>query len=306
MDESPQLPVTSSGMTTIRALVGRARSRLRLQAALEGATTASILAIAAALAVVYGLRAGALTSTTATGLLVACAAIVLAGAAVGASRRVDDERVARRIDRANDLADRLSTAVAFDRALATGNLAGLVDGSDSEETHALMEAAIRDAVRAAPRADVAIAAPYAVPRDARAAAVFAVVAALAAGLGFPTPNRTPAIYGAFPNWGRPLAHVVIKGEHLRETATRPVEHAMIDRRTGLAVAAAGANLLTAAKAPAGAHDGMVVTLGRAEGSVPVKILDWQSDAISIEIPANAAPGDTELSVWIDGGKVGTT
>src|SRR5215468_1160142 len=117
MGQSPQLPGASDGMSTIRGLVGRARSRLRMQAALEGATTATILATAGALAVMYGLRAGALTSGAAAGLWIACVGIVIAGAAIGAARRLDDERIARRIDRASNLSDRLSTAVAFEESL---------------------------------------------------------------------------------------------------------------------------------------------------------------------------------------------
>ena len=106
-----------NGMSAVRGLVGRARARLRVQGALEGATTASILASAGALAVMYALRADALTWGTATILFVACGALVLGGALIGAARRIDDERVARKIDRASGLADRLSTAVAFERAL---------------------------------------------------------------------------------------------------------------------------------------------------------------------------------------------
>src|SRR5262249_918874 len=150
-----------------------------------------------ALAVVYGVRTDFLTSDTATLLFVACGGIVLAGAAIGATRRIDDERVARKIDRASGLADRLSTAVAFERAFRAaataapndsrtrgpaGKLEAIVgeagtNGDLAEETRDLMQAAIRDAVRAAPKANVAAAAPFAIPRDARAAGVFAIVCA---------------------------------------------------------------------------------------------------------------------------------
>ncbi len=296
MGQSPQLPAMSDGMSTVRGLVGRTRSRLRLQAAVEGATTAFILATAGALAVVYGLRAGALTSTTAAVLLVACGAIVIAGAAIGASRRLDDERIARRIDRASNLSDRLSTAVAFERALTTGDTSQVVDADvDPDATLELMRAAIRDAVRAAPRADLVAAAPYALPRDWRAALGFFAVAALIAGVGFPAADHTAALTGAVPNYGPPGAHVVLHGKNLHE-GLHPAQLALQDR-AGVAIGAAGLPAMPRSR-------DRVVTLGRAEGSVIVKVLDWQPDHITIEIPADAAPGETELSAWIDGRAIG--
>lgn len=266
----------SDGMSAIRGLVGRARTRLRVQGALEGATTSSILAFAGALAVVYGLRTGALTSGTAAVLFVACAAVIGVGAAIGAARRIDDERIARRIDRASDLADRLSTAVAFERALATG--VPLTDDTlTDDETRDLMGAAIRDAVRAAPRANLVAAAPYAIPRDARAAGVFAVVCTALALIKLTPPDRTPHLMGAFPNFGRPGAHVVVRGKNLNSE----IVHRSAQQDLGIQAVP------------------LVVTLGGAQSSLHMKVLNWTPDAITVEVPADAPPGETTINVWLD-------
>jgi hypothetical protein len=285
-------------MATIRGLVARTRSRLRVQGALEGATTASIVAVAGALATIYGLRTEALSQGVAIGLFGACAATVALGAALGAIRRHEDEQVARRIDRASDLADRLSTAVAFEQSLRTGVpvlAADLDPDVDPDETRALMEAAIRDAVRAAPRANVTAAAPFALPRDARAAGGFAVVAALVAGLAIPTTDHTPRLVAADPDRGPPGAHVVLRGVNLR---TGVLDHASIGlaRAVGNTIGAAGVD--APAPTPEVEHTGLIVTLGRAEGAMAVRVLDWQATAITIEIPRDAAPGDTELSATL--------
>jgi hypothetical protein len=162
--------------STIHALISRARRRLRVQAALEAATTASILAVAAALVVIYAVRQHALGESAGIGLLVACAGLVVAAAAWGALRRVPTHIVATRIDRASGLSDRLSSACAFEATL---------DSAADEHTAALMRAAIRDAALAAPRANIKAATPFRKPRDTRAALSFAVVSALVAGLYWP-------------------------------------------------------------------------------------------------------------------------
>src|SRR5690606_20963218 len=137
------------------------------------------------------------------------------GALVSAARRLDDEHVARRIDRASNLADRLSTAIAFERALQAGNLA-------PDTTHELMEAAIRDGVRAAPRANIRAAAPFAVPRDWIPALAFLVVSALAAGISIPMPDRTPHLVRANPDRGRPGSETVIEGRNLMTGVAAPL------------------------------------------------------------------------------------
>jgi hypothetical protein len=179
------MPASSmpSGIDTsrIHAIIARARRRLRVQAALESATTASILALGAALVVVYLVRRHALDDDTGLLLLVACAGLVVAGAVLGAMIRLPQHIVATRIDRASGLSDRLSTACAFEALLASGKR------PDDEQTEALMLAAIRDAVAAAPRANVVAATPFRRPRDGRAALVFGVLGVAVAGLYWPDP-----------------------------------------------------------------------------------------------------------------------
>ena len=160
----------------IHALIAKARRRLRLQAALETGTTASILAIAGALGVIYAVRQGAVTQDVGLTLLIGCLAVVAGGVLLGWLSRFPIHIVATRIDRASNLSDRLSSACYFEGRLAE---------ADDAETKAFMQAAIRDAVDAAPRANIPAATPFRKPRDSRAALAFAVVALLVAGLYFP-------------------------------------------------------------------------------------------------------------------------
>ena len=249
-------------MSPIHGLVARARARLRAQAALEGATTALVPAAAVALLGVFLTRLG-----LADAWLIALApAIVLAGALVGALRRVDDEVVARRIDRASNLADRLSTAIAFERLLAQP-----IDDVDAE-TRELMAAAVRDAVRVAPRANIVAASPFRRPRDLRAALGFVAVAALTAGIALPTEDRTPRLLAAFPDHAPPGASVVLRGRHLGGPSSA-------DR--------------TVSKVPGDVS----VYLGAGERAVPVAIESWRSDEIKVRLPETAALGPTTLTAY---------
>src|SRR5882724_5144169 len=144
--------------SAIQRLVARARLRIRGQWALEGATTASILASALWLVAIFLMPAELVEHTTGVVLIAAGGAIIVAAAALCATRKLDDELVARRIDRASNLSDRLSTAIAFQRSLAQ-------DKVDPDTTHDLMVAAIVDGVRAAPRANLKAAAPFTAPKE---------------------------------------------------------------------------------------------------------------------------------------------
>ena len=210
-DDGPGL---AAGMNEIAALIARARRRLRLQGALEGATTASIVSSASALAAVFAVRTEHLEPATGLALIAASVGVIGVGAIVGALRRLGDEQVARRIDRASNLADRLSTAVAFAPGLArpAPGTSAASDGDD--DTRALMRAAVKDAARAVPRADVVAATPTTKPKDLGPALGFAMVAALAAGLGIETPPRDPLLIAAEPGVGRHGAIVTISGERL--------------------------------------------------------------------------------------------
>ncbi|HWU89850.1 MAG TPA: hypothetical protein VN253_21460, partial [Kofleriaceae bacterium] len=258
--------------TAIQRLIERTRFRIRAQWAIEGATTATVLAAAVALAVVFGLRAELIDKPTGIYLLIGAGSIILIGAALSAVRRLDDEAVARRIDRASNLADRLSTAIAFRRTLAAASTAELAspaavaDGSwqpartaDDESTE-LMLAAIRDGERAAPRANIRAAAPFVAPRDWRAALGFLAVSALAAGLAIPTIDRTPHLRAVEPDFARPGEVVTLVGEHLLSGIATPLAAIPAARVLGTPGAPAGA---LAPKA-ASAANGRGVYLGPSE------------------------------------------
>lgn len=206
---------------SIHALVRRGRRRLRLQGALDGAALAAVAASAVALIAVYLVRVGALREELGPLVIVGSAlAIVGLGALVGALRALPTEMVATRIDRASGLADRLASALAFEREL-TGPGAAKLD----PETLAMMRAAIADAIAKAPRGDVRAATPLRWPKDARAALAFAGVAAVVAGLYTRAPLRDPWISALKPTAAPRKIVVEVRGERLCPTAAcdRPVE-----------------------------------------------------------------------------------
>ena len=261
--------------SSIQRLIAQARRRIRSQWALEGATTAAILAAAAALATIFAMRIDAIGTGTGIGLLVGCAGLIVIGAVIGALRPIDDETVARRIDRASNLSDRLSTAIAFKRSLAQV----AVDPETADETEELMVAAIKDGVRAVPRADIVAAAPFTTPKDLRAAAAFVVISALAAGLIIPRANHDPRLFRADPDHARPGEVAVLRGENLLE---------------GVMLAESGI--------PSGA----TVTLGPTGKTRPLTIMSWSAQTITVRIPEDAPIGDTVVTahLTLDGVPVG--
>ncbi|HEX8111398.1 MAG TPA: hypothetical protein VF516_26895 [Kofleriaceae bacterium] len=287
-------------------MIARARRRIRGQRALDGATTATILAAAAALAVVFSIRIEIVERAAGLALLAGTAGIIVLGAVIAAVRRIDDEHVARRIDRASNLSDRLSTAVAFSRA-------GVLPADD--ETHQLMHAAIRDGVRAVPRADVARATPFTAPTDLRAALGFLAISALAAGLAIPTVDRAPHLYRVEPDHAAAGDQVVLIGVNLMNGIAHPLAslppRAWLDASLGAPGVPAEA---TAPVAPVTApqtapmirgfipSDGQV-TLGAGKDH-PARVLDWAADRILVQIPDRAPIGPTTLTAWIGDRAVG--
>ena len=271
-DDVTSNPRVAAELAPIRVLVARARTRLRLQGALEGATTSSILASASALAAVFAVRTELIASATGLGLLAASAGVVAVGAVLGALGKLDDEQVARRIDRACGLADRLSSAVAFDRALSRG----AVDGDD--DTQELMRAAMRDAAAIAPRANVVLATPLRRPTDLPIALSFAAIAAVAAMLGVTVPPKDPRVIAARPDLAKRGASVVIEGERLCGPKAAPTAPCTV---------------------PAA-----MVYLGDDGDAVAAPITAWTGGAITITIPTTATIGKTELVVWGRGKKLG--
>ncbi len=205
----------------IHSLVAAARRRLKLQSALESAVLAVIPAAAAAAAVVFLVRSETLGESLGLALLAGCGAVVLFGGLVGWTRRIPGAYVATRVDRASGLSDRLATAISFEQELARG-------AELPEETRAFMEAAIDDAVRAAPRADVKAATPFAWPRDTRAAAAFLVAAAVVSLLYLPPIDRDPAMTLCEPAAAARGAEIDIRGVRLTSSGTLWVGAARAD------------------------------------------------------------------------------
>ena len=203
--------------SAIQRLIGWARFRIRSQGALEGATTATIIAAATALVAVFAMRTEAISPLTGMVMLAIAGVTILIGAVLGASKRIDDEAIARRIDRASNLSDRLSTAIAFRRTLAMSPAA-----TTDDETLELMTAAIRDGVRAAPRANVRAATPYVMPRDLRAAIGFLALSALVAGLAIPTIDHTPRLFSVDPPAAKRGSEVKLIGEQLMTGIAGPI------------------------------------------------------------------------------------
>jgi hypothetical protein len=255
-----------SDTSPIQRLIRRARVRIRLQNALEGATTATILAAASAAISVFLVRTGVVEPAAGIAMLIGSGALIAIGAVLGASRNLDDERVARRIDRASNLADRLSTAIAFSRDFAAGRKP--VDGDDGV-TEDMMAAAIADGVRAVPRANLRAATPFSRPRDLWGALVFLCVAALVSGLALGSRDDVPVLYRAEPYYAPPGARVTISGSHLTPTALPPP----------------GASVVLATR--------------------PVTILDWVPDQIDVAIPADAVLGKQSLIVGDALGRLGS-
>lgn len=250
----------AAGDTAIQRLIERTRVRIRIQWALEGATTATVLAASAALAVVFALRAELVDKTTGMALLIGAGSLIVIGAVWSALRKLDDETVARRIDRASNLSDRLSTAIAFRRELATAPAA-------DDETTELMLAAIRDGERAAPRANIRAAAPFVAPRDWRAALGFLAVSALAAGLAIPTIDRTPHVHTIDPDKARPGQAIALFGDHMTPDLPGPAP------KRG-------------------------VFLGAADAPLAAQVLEWTGGRIRVRIPDTAPHGLTTITMFI--------
>ncbi|HEY1552377.1 MAG TPA: hypothetical protein VGG28_31335 [Kofleriaceae bacterium] len=255
-----------SDTSAIHGLIRRARVRIRLQAALEGATTATVLAAACAAISVFLVRIGVVVPDAGIAMLVGSGAIVVIGAVLGATKRLDNERVARRIDRASNLADRLSTAIAFSR-----DVGKQADGDGVTED--MMRAAIKDGIRAVPRANLRAATPFARPRDLWPALGFLAVAALVSGLALGSRDYVPMLYGAEPHYVPPGGRVAISGVHLTNGVLPP----------------------------AGAH----VELGMPGATRPVVVLDWVATSIDVVIPEDAVLGKQALIVGDSVGHIGS-
>ncbi len=291
------------------ALIRKARFRLRFQAALEGATTATILAAATALFAIFAMRIELISGTVGLWMMVVAGLMIVTGAVIGAMTRIDDEAIARRIDRASNLSDRLSTAIAFRRELLAAHspgrrellaahspgrreLATQPQSNLDTETAELMVAAIKDGARVVPRANLTAATPFRLPKDLKAAFGFLALSALVAGLAVPSVDRTPRLFGADPDVGRAGTEVLLRGENLMTGLAQPV-----------AAAEHAANVVGAPGAKGQADKGYIpkdahVYLGPADKGRPIEVLDWRHDGIRVRIPDDAQSGITSLTAYI--------
>ena len=161
--------------SAIHAVLAQTRRRIRGQRVLEAIATASILTTVTALLAVYLARRGHLAVPHAYYLLAASMILLLVPALIQAFSRVPDHAVATKLDHTSHLDDRLATACAFEKTLAT-------EKHPPQETVAMMHAAIRDAVGKVSHADVKAASPIRFPKDTRPAIAFILVAAIISGL----------------------------------------------------------------------------------------------------------------------------
>jgi len=238
----------------IHSLVARARRRLRLQSALAAAVLAVIPASAAAAVSIYLVRAEILEEEAGLVLLAGCAVLVLIAGAMGWMRRFPTAVVATRIDRVSGLADRLANACEFEELIRSGY-------EGPEETRLLMEAAIADAVAAAPRARVKAATPFSWPRDTRPALAFATAAVAVSGLYFVPEPTDPAIAGIEP-----------------AAAVRGAEVELVGARFG-------------------ELEGGSVLFGlRGRDWLPATVVRWGQDRIRVAVPAGVAVGPTVVAV----------
>jgi hypothetical protein len=284
--------------SVIQRLIGRTRLRIRTQWALEGATTGTILAAAIALVAIFVVRMELVPETAGIGMLIGAGAVIAIAAAISAMRKLDDETVARRIDRASHLSDRLSTAIAFERDLDPK--------SETDETTELMHAAIKDGVRAAARADITAAAKFAVPVDFRAAIGFLIITALVGGLSLPRHHAVPHIYRAIPDHAPPGSEVTIEGADMmiglaktHQVASLPALQAVMGTPNAFPTASGNGASAVGFVPPDGS-----VFLGTLAKSRPVTILDWTSEQIRIQLPKDAPLGDQQLFVFIATDRVG--
>ena len=182
-DVTHRIASEEPALAPVMRLLVRVRRRLRAQAALDGAARAAPWAAGAALA-------GALVSKWApvrgAWAWAAAGALLVGGAAVGALGRLPLRRVARSIDAAHGLGDRLGSALEL-AALPTPNV--------------LVAAAIDDAARAAARLLAERAAPWTRPRGFGRAGLVGAMAIAVWWVRFPPP-ASHAAQGAAPAQAR--------------------------------------------------------------------------------------------------------
>lgn len=165
-------------------LLRRARRRIRWQRAAQGACAAAVPAMLLLAAAMLAIQLGLLARSGFPPALALAGALVLLGGLVGLAWPVRLLDVAYRLDRANDNADRLGSALEFSR--------------HGPPRSPLMEAAIRDAARSSSRIDITRACPWRLPRAARSLLLACLVVAACALYQAPATPRSVAAPRAAP------------------------------------------------------------------------------------------------------------
>jgi hypothetical protein len=163
MDNQPGQSETTEQRRRILALVGRVERRVRLQRALERGTAGGVVYLMAMAVVVTLYSTYWIEWATLLSVGMMFAAVPVGIFMWGWFSRVDRVALAQRIDRANGLHDRLSTALSL-----------LEAGKDD----AFVRAQIRDAIGRMDQVDAATAAPFKRPADLAAFGIFLAAVAL--------------------------------------------------------------------------------------------------------------------------------
>lgn len=157
-------------------VIRRTGRRIRLQRALEAASTAGLLAVLAVTVLIYLLKLRLIPVAALWLYLLPALALPLAAALWGSLRRVPMAHVAKRIDTSHALFDRLGSALEFLRA---------------RDRSPFMEAQIHDAVAHAAQVSPGRAAPLRWPRHARPLALLVLCLGLTTLVRFPLATTTP-------------------------------------------------------------------------------------------------------------------
>ncbi|MGA7124026.1 MAG: hypothetical protein WBY94_28245 [Polyangiaceae bacterium] len=150
------------GIGQIRRLAKRAERRIRLKRALAVGSQALCAALAVAVVDVGLRKVGVLGARQALAVLATAGAGIFVAAAVAWALRLPDRAGARAVDRFHDFHDRFASALDF--------------GERSADVRTpFMNAAIDDAIAAAPRVDLRRAVPVGLPRPLATAAALALL-----------------------------------------------------------------------------------------------------------------------------------
>ncbi|AWV88977.1 hypothetical protein [Bradymonas sediminis] len=202
MDSQTPQPEAAAQRRQILALVKRVERRVRFQRALERGTAGGVVYLMLMAVVVTLYTTLWMSWDTLVILALALAALPIGMALWGWFSNIDRVALAQRIDRANDLHDRLSTALSL-----------LEAGKDD----AFVRAQIRDALAHQDKVDTAIAAPFRRPTDLVPFGIFLVALIL---LSFFRP----------PSHTHPLPEpLIIKHDRVLSASTLAIERDRLEQ-----------------------------------------------------------------------------